>query len=285
VTRGRGPDAKLGEHPGSFDDGRPMLKRLRIAVLLYVLLFVALGQFLETRRAKDWDTSLWVNVYLVNGSGSEATQAYIDSLQPDAFAGVEQFFERQSRAHGLELAEPVRLRIAASLENELPSIPNDRGMLAAITWSLRMRWYATRLQFGSDLPTPDITLFAIYHDAEAGVTLDRSTALQKGMIAVANLFGSHAARGTNQMIIAHEVLHTLGATDKYEPMTGVPAYPIGFADPGRTPLYPQSHAELMAGRVPIREGEATIAASLEQTVIGPATAHEIGWIHTPATSN
>jgi hypothetical protein len=254
-----------------------VFKRFRIAILLYVLLFVALGQFLTSIRSTDWNDSLWVDVYLVNGGSAPSVDAYLDSLTPTAFNTVEQFFSDQSNAYGIGLTKPFRIQIAAQLEDALPSIPEDGGFLATIVWSLRMRWFVTRLHWQSDRPTPDITLFAIYHDGDSGISLDRSTALRKGMIAVANLFGSSDFRGSNQMILAHEILHTLGATDKYDRATNLPSFPAGFAEPGRKPLYPQSHAELMAGRVPVRADEAKVPRSLNAVVIGEVTAQEIGW--------
>lgn len=254
-----------------------VFKRFRIAVLLYILLFVALGQFLASRRATDWDDSLWVDIYPVNGSGSQQVQTYIDSLETGSFASVERFFEDQSIAYGLDLEKPFRIRLAVQLEETLPPVPNDGGFLGSIVWSLKMRWFVSRLHWTSDTPTPDITLFAVYHDEESGIALDRSTALRKGMIALANLFGSRSSRGGNQMIMAHELLHTLGATDKYDLATTVPHYPLGYAHPNREPLYPQSHAELMAGRIPTEAGQASIPRSLDKVVIGATSAAEIGW--------
>ena len=254
-----------------------MFKRFRIAVLLYILLFVALGQFLASRRARDWDESLWINIHLINGSNSRETQAYIDSLRPDAFVLIEQFFDEQSDAYDLELSRPFHIRLATELQQRLPPVAGNGGFLSSIVFSLRMRWYVARLHWTSDEPTPDVTLFAVYHDAESEITLDRSTALRKGMIATANLFGSRQSHGSNQVVIAHEILHTLGATDKYDFATTLPLYPLGFADPNLKPLYPQSHAELMAGRVPIRSNEATVPRSLRKVVVGQTTAYEIGW--------
>lgn len=255
-----------------------MFRRFRIAILLYILAFVAIGEFLSSRRSTDWNDTLWVDVYLLNGSRSQATQSYIERLTPDAFEPVDRFFSEQADRFGVDLDAPFRLRLAGQLSDALPSVPEDGGMFSSVIWSLRMRWFVTRLHWSSDGPTPDITLFAIYHEAESGVALDRSTALRKGMIAVANLFASRDARGSNQMIVAHEILHTLGATDKYDPATGLPAFPHGFANPVRSPLYPQSKAELMAGRIPVSRHEAAIPHSVASTVIGPATAAEIGWI-------
>jgi hypothetical protein len=84
--------------------------------------------------------------------------------------------------------------------------------------------------------------------------------------------------------MAHEVLHTLGATDKYDPATNLPIFPIGYAEPGRAPLYPQDKAELMGGRVPQSPRDAEIPQDLNRVVIGPATALEIGWTTTLQTS-
>ncbi|MEM8984253.1 MAG: hypothetical protein AAGC71_14565, partial [Pseudomonadota bacterium] len=78
------------------------------------------------------------------------------------------------------------------------------------------------------------------------------------------------------VILAHEVMHTLGASDKYDPRTNLPVFPHGFAEPERKPLLPQRRAELMGGRIPIDETTATIPRSLQSVVIGPASALEIG---------
>ena len=72
--------------------------------------------------------------------------------------------------------------------------------------------------------------------------------MQKGLIGVVHAFAQRQMAGTNNIVITHELLHTLGATDKYEPGSGAPLFPIGFADPSQKPLYPQEAAEIMAGR-------------------------------------
>ena len=139
-----------------------------------------------------------------------------------------------------------------------------------------MRWLATRLSWRAG-PSGDIVVFAVFHEPSAGVALDRSTALDKGLIAVANLFADREARATNQIVLAHELLHMLRATDKYSPASNAPSYPDGYAAPDARPLLPQSKAELMAGRIALDEHRSEMPASLGQVVIGPVTANEIGW--------
>ena len=258
-----------------------MFKRLRIAILLYILVFVALGQWLASWRSRDWNDPLYVGIWLVNGDGSATTGSYLDSLDDSVFEAIERFFEEQAQDHGLELDMPFRISIAGNLETAPPAPPEQGGGFDVLAWSLKMRWFVTRLHFSYDGPTPDITLFAIYREGGDGGTLDRSTALRKGMIVIANLYANREMHGSNQMVIAHEVLHTLGATDKYDLATGLPLHPHGLADPDRTPLFPQLEAELMAGRIALGSAEAATPHSLSQVMIGPATAFEIGWTEAP----
>ena len=75
----------------------------------------------------------------------------------------------------------------------------------------------------------------------------------------------------------HELLHTFGATDKYDLSTGQPIYPIGYADPNQQPLYPQRQAELMAAYVPLSQNKSKMPDSLQQTRINEITAIELGW--------
>ena len=258
-----------------------MFKRLRIAILLYILLFVALGQWLATWRSRDWSDPLYVGIWLVNGDGSAATGSYLDSLERDAFAEIERFFAEEGRPYGVELDQPFRIWLAGGVEKPPPAPPEQGGWFDVAVWSLKMRWFVTRLHLSHDGPTPDITLFAIYREGGHGGTLDRSTALRKGMIVIANLYATREMHGSNQMVVAHEVLHTLGASDKYDLSTGLPLHPQGFADPDRAPLFPQESAELMAGRIALGPAEAATPHSLRQVTIGPATAYEIGWTEAP----
>ena len=57
--------------------------------------------------------------------------------------------------------------------------------------------------------------------------------LQKGLIGVVNAFASDEQAAQNNVVIAHELLHTVGATDKYDPRTNQPSHPDGYAEPDR----------------------------------------------------
>jgi hypothetical protein len=262
-----------------------MLKLLRISVLLYVLAFVAVGTWVTSRETTDWDLPLHVHVYAVAGDDSPLVNESIAALDVESFAAIERFFADEAQRYGVPLDTPFTFYAPVAAAVTLPPMPAPDSPLRVIAWSLKMRWLATRLKWGASDPlAPDITLFVVFHEGVENVALDRSTALRKGLIAVANVYAAPASRRQNDIVIAHELLHTLGATDKYSLVDGLPRYPEGFADPAVT-RYPQSHAELMAGRRPIDARTAEIPESLRRVVVGPLTASEIGWTDAAAPTN
>lgn len=138
-----------------------------------------------------------------------------------------------------------------------------------------MRWWAGSVTADQDSPDPDVRIFVRYHSPESEFILEDSVGMQKGMVGIVNAFADRRQAGTNNVIIAHEFLHTLGATDKYEPGTGMPHFPIGYAEPERKPLFPQRYAEIMGGRIAVSDDDAMVPKSLEYVIIGPQTATEI----------
>ena len=108
-------------------------------------------------------------------------------------------------------------------------------------------------------------------------SIPRRVGIDRGMIGLINAYASRAMAGSNAVIITHELLHTLGATDKYDPASGLPTFPQGYAEPERAPRHPQVFAEIMGGRIPLADHRADIPDSLDQTLIGDVTAGEIGW--------
>jgi len=255
-----------------------MFKKIRVAILLSILLCVALGEFLAARRSTDWDDTLWVDVYLVNGDRLDSTQRYLDSIDAKEFDGVDEFFAAEAKRYGVAIDQPFRLNVIGQYRDELPSPDAHPSLLGTMWWSLEMRWLALELDWQSSGPKPDIVAFAIYHEPADSAVLD-STGLRKGLIAVTHLFASRDERGSNQVVLAHELLHTLGATDKYSLTSNLPQFPDGFADPTLKPVMPQKKAELMAGRIPLDEQHAAMPESLRSVVVGHLTAEEIGWLH------
>ena len=259
---------------------RTFLGTLRLALLLAVLVFVALGAWLERVRSRDWDGPLRVTVYALPSSDEDAALvAYARSLQADDFAAVGEFLASEGARHGLSLDTPVQLRVSHAATERPPRLPERPNPLSVMAWSLRLRWYATRVAWDDPLPTPDVQVFATFAplDDESAASLPDSVGLSKGLIAVAHLYARREAAGSNQVVVAHELLHTLGATDKYDRATGQPRVPDGLGEPGLDPTYPQQYAEIMAGRIALAPGEAVVPGSLDDVLVGDLTAREIGW--------
>jgi len=259
-----------------------MFKKLRIAVLVFILLNVAFSAWLAKARTTDWNEPLQVVIYAINGDGSTVSQDYIDTLiskdgeaMAAHFADIEEFFVREAKRYGLPLSTPVEIAFAGQI-NALPPRPPSNGSGFSIgLWSLKLRYWAAR---NNDYPYPqDVQMYVQYFDPEGSPALAHSLGLQKGLIGVVNAFATRKMKPQNHVIIAHELLHTVGASDKYDPVSNQPIYPSGYADPEQRPRFPQRRAEIMAGRM--ATGEATVSEpqKLKEVVIGAATASEIKW--------
>jgi hypothetical protein len=252
-----------------------MFKAVRISILSFVLFFVAVSTWLTQARSTDWNNSLWVKVYPINGDDSAESTEYIKGLSVRDFEGIESFLEREAGKYANRLSRPVRIELGQAISTQPPSLGDGPNALSAALWSLKMRWWASDVTDDQDRIEPDVRIFVRYHAPKAGVAVENSVGLRKGMVGIVNGYASRRHRGSNHVIIAHEFLHTLGATDKYNPSDGQPIEPDGLAEPDRKPLYPQRYAEIMGGRIALATNDAVVPKSLEYAVIGPLTAREI----------
>jgi hypothetical protein len=256
---------------------RTFLASLRLAILLAILLFVALGAWLDRSRSRDWDSTLRVTVYPVAFDNGHAVSGYVAALTDESFDSVERFMRDEGQRHSLGLAEPLRIRVSHAARELPPAAPSEPHMLSVAWWSLRLRYWAWRVQARDPLPPPDVQVFALFHRPQEHTALPDSLGLSKGLVAVAHLFGDATAAGSNEVVLVHELLHTLGATDKYAPSSGQPLAGDGLGEPDRVPLYPQQFAEVMGGRIALSPATSEIPASLDDVLIGDLTAREIGW--------
>lgn len=252
-----------------------MLKVIRISILLFVLLFVGLSTVLTQARSTDWNNSLWIKVYPINGDGSSESRKYIAELKTRDFAGIESFLVRETERYAKNVTRPVRIELGEAVLEQPPQLEKQPNMLSVMLWSLKMRWWASSVTDKQDRIEPDVRIFVRYHKADLSVVLENSVGLQKGMVGIVNGYASRQFRGVNNVIIAHEFLHTLGASDKYTAHNGQPIGPDGIAEPDRSPLYPQRFAEIMGGRIALAEDDAVIPKNLKYALLGPKTAREI----------
>jgi hypothetical protein len=254
-------------------------RTVRIAILLGILGMVATGAWLDRARTTDWDVPLWVAIYPINADGSAVSSQYIGSLTPAQFQSIEEFMTREGSRFGLRLERPASVRLYDPVRSLPPQLEPGANVLSRALWSLRLRYWSSRATSGQPYPPPNIRMFVLFHDPALAASVPHSLGLQKGLVGVVHVFADRSMDGSNAIVIAHELLHTLGATDKYDPADDRPSYPDGFGDPAQEPLYPQRRAEIMAGRRMLSDSQWEMPASLRDVVVGPKTALEINWTH------
>lgn len=245
-------------------------RRILILLLTFILLAsVTVGERLWVRSATH---PLQVAIYPV--AMDAASAAYLRQLTPGDFQDISVFLTTEAQRWKHRPAYPPRIVLHAPI-SELPPMNPVHSRWDAIRLSLRLRWYAFHhTPFWASLGK--VRMFVLYHPLQFDLSLPHSLGLQKGLLGVAHVFASDQQRAQNNVVIAHELLHTLGATDKYD-AHGQPIYPQGFAEPYLEPRYPQARAEIMAGRIPISPTRSEIPRDLKSVEIGYATASEIGW--------
>jgi hypothetical protein len=255
-----------------------MWRALRIIILLLVLLVVGGQAWIDRFSTSSWQRTVLVGAFPVNADASQATARYVAQLTQADIDGVADFLKTQARHYAVAIDEPIELQLYPALTMPPPALQPGAGVFMRMLWSLRLRYYRYRALASISGPRPKIVLFLLYHDPALTQSLPHSAGLQRGLSAVVHLFASRSQEAQNRIVMSHELLHTFGATDKYDLATGLPAYPDGFAEPQRAPRYPQQLAEIMAARMPLSPTEARLPDGLEQERVGPATAREIGWV-------
>jgi len=256
---------------------RPFIRSLRQLLLLTLLLIIAGSSYLSRARSTSWEEPLWVTVYPIAADEQQKTQRYIEKLDKKIFESIESFMQQEANRYNVEIQRPVRIDIGQPVKSMPPPPPADGNPFSVALWSMKLRWWASTETSDQPGATPDIQLFLVYHDPTMRSTIPHSLGLQKGMLGVVHVFADRSMQGENNVVITHEMLHTLGASDKYHPESNQPLFPIGYAEPDRIEAHPQRFAEIMAGRIPISESEAVMPNGLSRVRVGTETALEIRW--------
>lgn len=256
---------------------RKLFKIVRIFILSLVLIGVALGSWLTSKRSTDWDQSLWIAIYPINADNRPVTQQYIEQLSLQDFHPIEEFIAEEAQEFNLPLQQPFSVKLAPEVKSLPPQPPESGAVWEIMLWSLQLRYWAYQANTFKG-PKPHIRIFVKYFDVKDRRPLAHSLGLQQGMLGIVNAFATKKMSAANAVVITHEILHTLGATDKYDLNTGLPVYPDGYVETVRDPLHPQELAEIMAGKIPISKTEAAIPRGLHQVIVGEQTAREIKWV-------
>ncbi|MBI2395789.1 MAG: hypothetical protein HYV09_39860 [Deltaproteobacteria bacterium] len=234
---------------------------------------------LRRRHARtEWSRSLDVALVLVRDGpidpgALEALRARVPALEEKLTAELHRYRGAPDR--------PFRFVVRGPVELHAPR-PEPAGEgtfdLAKHAWAL-WRWTA-RLDEAAALDTGAYDA-RVYVVLKAPATATRrfveGASEQGGRIGMLEVDLDASMVDFALFVTTHELLHTIGALDKYGP-DGNARIPDGLGDPEAHPLFPQTLAEPMArGRV-IAPGREEPPDSLEMLRVGKATAREIGWI-------
>ena len=254
-----------------------MYRNIRIAILLTILVIVAGSQWLTGNRFSSWEKPLWVTVFPVLLDTDTNIRKHAENLKAESFQDIGIFLQQQASRYGRKLDRPVIIQVARPMTTVPPALPEENSGVRIGLWSLKMRWWSWKHGRQDGLAPDDIRIYVIFQKRRDNVPMERSVGIKKGSYGIVNAVASRQMAARNRIVIVHELLHILGATDKYDFDNQQPLDPDGLANPTQSPLYPQSRAEIMAGRIASSVDSWRYPASLKVCVVGAKTAAEIGW--------
>ncbi|MEE9322312.1 MAG: hypothetical protein V3U76_17870 [Granulosicoccus sp.] len=254
----------------------PRFATVRITFLLIFLVAIVLVSTHQKLYTRIWTKTLEVVIYPISGDGHLATDRYIRSLSDADFTIINKWGIREAKRHDLDLSQPFNVSLGETIVTNPPEFPDNANAVSVVFWGLRFRWWAYRNTPGKSSLT-QVRLFVVYHEGDDDKPLAHSLGMQKGLMGLVHAYAIDSQTAQNNIVLAHELLHTVGAIDKYEEW-GNPAFPVGYANPARKPLFPQRSAEVMAGRIPTSYSSSYMAESLKSVVLNQYTAAEINWL-------
>ncbi len=249
-------------------------------IILLLSIFVALAFYTKTQKLKSrsWSQSLQVIIFPINGDGSPVVEEYIEQLDGEIFNEIDQFFQREAQHYSLTIEQPITTNLGLAMIQHPPVSPAPNASFAEIAWwGIKFRYWAYRNTPDEESNLRRVRVFVHYHEADEGKKLQHSLGLDKGLLSIVHAFASEQQEQQNNIVIAHELLHTVGASDKYN-VNNQPVFPDGYAEPENSPLFPQMLAEIMAAKIPQSATQSIMAESLESCIIGEKTAEEISWV-------
>lgn len=231
----------------------------------------------QREYTRNWNQPLSAVIYPINADGNSSTNKFIAGLNDKIFSPINKWGKHEAARYDLDLPTPFNVTLGEQLHELPPAWPENQNALTVLLWGLRFRWWAYQNTPDNHNDITQVRLFVIYHEATEGKVLTHSLGMQKGLMGLVHVFADRRNNSQNNIVITHELLHTVGAKDKYSP-DGQPVYPEGYVNSKRKPLHPQRYAEVMAGRIPLSSDDFKMAESLKSVQINSHTAKEINWI-------
>lgn len=275
---------------------RIFFRRARQGTLGLVLVVVAvwgLANYLDDHRTFAWTRPVSVVLVAVVDREAPLSGPEVDwifqrfasstSREDGSLSALREWFRREFKRHAGRDEPPLEFTIKGPLRapSDPPAPPDaDASFLERWRGTTSFLKYFEEIGAKEDLllSAYDVAIFAYFYGE--GRTADfqgqRPVAARRTRRGVVYCPLDPGRLPRSTALMAHEICHTLGATDKYEGDRSI--FPDGYADPLATPLYPQERAEIMALGIPLAPDKEDPVNGLIDCVVGEKTAREMGWI-------
>ena len=207
-----------------------MFKNIRIFILTFILVLLLASAFLSQQKLHAWDETIWVGIYPLISERSPTIDRYINKQLARDLENVSQLIKRESQKYNINAENVIKFEIKHTVYDPPPP-PQAESRFSIAIWSLKFRYWHWQQQH-SDEPESDLDIFIHLSPVKHGQTiqLDNSFALKKVGAGVVNALAGTKYREYNQLVLAHELLHLFGASDKYNIENNQPIFPNGFSD-------------------------------------------------------
>jgi hypothetical protein len=247
-----------------------------LLALLFVVVTYAIHDVRSRHARKEWDHTLSVAIVVIRHGAVD--DGSINALR-DRAPALASRLESELHRYAPSAKAPFAFTVFGAIDGMQPApTVNGDGLvaLASYAWDLH-RWT-------SNIDSR-VNLVAGAYDSRIYVTAEPPTS-KKHMIEGASEPGGRVGVVTVDLdaltidyalaVIAHELFHTLDATDKYDE-GGHTRVPDGLAEPDLAPRFPQRLVEVMAQGRPTSPTEEKTLDVIDELAVGPATAREVGW--------
>lgn len=259
---------------------RSLFFKIRVAVLLCVLAFVLLwtgNDWWRRRARRAWRSPLRVALVLVERQPVPAP--LMSALGARAY-DLEQRLNQEYARHGGRGVRPFAISVKGPVAaNQDPPPVTDQDWLSLAKYSYaQWRWTRDldeRANVASRSYDSRIYLVLQPAHAEAPAFVEGQSE-DGGRVGIARADLDETMLDLALFVATHELFHTLGASDEYDG-AGHARFPGGFAEPQKSPLFPQRGAEIMARNVPLSPTSERPPDTLGELWVGDETAREIGW--------
>jgi len=216
----------------------------------------------------------------INKFNEQAGKEYVD-LHNHTLPDMTGWFQREYKRYGGTMEQALELSIFGPFdEMEPPPMPPGPDMKFSsrfIEYKKFKSWFTSfNNRHKLDLAEFDSVIYVHFVGGEFDGFME-TYGSRHDDVTLINCYLDFALAEIDIMLVIHELMHLLNAKDHYDE-NFLPINPEGFAQPFELPLYPQTFAEIMAGRIPRSESSAQNIRSIRDLRVGIYTAFEIGLI-------